>query len=157
MRKYLNYWLMKSEPGCFSIDDLARVGTTSWDGVRNYQARNFMRQMKMGDEVIVYHSNADPPCVVGTARVVRTAYPDHTAFDPSDKHYDSGSSPSNPRWYMVDIRFEQKFESHLSLAELREQPRLMKMELLRKGSRLSVQPVRREEWTAILKLARRGK
>jgi predicted RNA-binding protein with PUA-like domain len=152
MRKKVSYWLMKTEPSDFSIDDLkkARGQTTSWDGVRNYQARNFMREMRVGDEVLVYHSNADPPVVVGVATVIREAYPDHTAFDRKDEHYDSGSTPEDPRWYMVDIRLKQKFKRQLSLRELRELKGLSRMELLRKGSRLSVQPVRAEEWNIIL-------
>ncbi len=146
---------MKTEPSCFSINDLekAQGRVTSWEGVRNYQARNFMREMKTGDEVLFYHSNADPPAVVGIARVVKEAYPDHTAFDPSDKHYDPGSKPDNPRWDMVDIRLRRKFKRQLTLPELREHPGLVRMELLRKGSRLSVQPVRLDEWRIILKLA----
>jgi len=149
----MNYWLLKTEPGCFSIDDLARAKKTFWDGVRNYQARNFMQEMRLGDEVFVYHSNADPPAVVGIAKIVREAYPDHTAFDPSDKHYDPASSVGNPRWYMVDVQFVRKFKMELPLPSLREQRGLSKMELLRKGSRLSVQPVGRSEWKIILKLA----
>lgn len=149
----MSYWLLKTEPSCFSIDDLARCKRTSWDGVRNYQARNFMKNMKVGDEVLVYHSNADPPAVVGVGRIIREAYPDHTAFDPSDKHYDSGSTPSNPRWFMVDVQFVRKFKTELPLPMLRDQSSLAGMELLRKGSRLSVQPVRKNEWKAVLKLA----
>ena len=143
---------MKTEPNCFSIDDLAREKMTSWDGVRNYQARNFMRDMRVGDGVLFYHSNVKPPAVVGTATVIRAAYPDHTAFDPSDKHYDASSTPEKPRWEMVDIRIRQKFKRQVSLGELREQPLLKSMELLRRGSRLSVQPVRPDEWRIILKL-----
>ena len=152
MKKKVRYWLMKTEPSDFSIDDLkrARGQATSWDGVRNYQARNFMREMRAGDEVLVYHSNADPPAVVGVATVVREAYPDHTAFDRRDEHYDAASTPENPRWYMVDIRLKQKFKAQLSLPELRELKGLSRMELLRKGSRLSVQPVRAGEWKIIL-------
>ncbi len=152
----MNHWLMKTEPSCFSIDDLERSEeqVTSWEGVRNYQARNFIREMRVADEVLFYHSNADPPAIAGVAKVVREAYPDHTAFDPSDNHYDPGSNADNPRWYMVDIRLKRKFKKQLSLRELREQPGLLGMELLRRGSRLSVQPVRRDEWKIILKLAR---
>ena len=152
IRGNLKYWLMKTEPDCFSIDDLAREKTTSWEGVRNYQARNFMRDMGVGDGVLFYHSNVDPPAVVGTAIVIRAAYPDHTAFDPSDKHYDPSSTPNTPRWEMVDIRIKRKFKRQVSLGELREQPLLKSMELLRRGSRLSVQPVRLQEWRIILKL-----
>jgi predicted RNA-binding protein with PUA-like domain len=159
MAEQQRYWLMKSEPDAFSIDDLARLPkqTTSWDGVRNYQARNFMRAMKAGDQVLFYHSNAQPPCLVGVAEVVRTAYPDATQFDPQDVHYDPGSIPNHPRWDVVDIRFVRKFAVPLSLNLLKEQASLQGMELLRKGSRLSVQPVSAAEWKEILQLARRQK
>lgn len=152
------YWLMKSEPDAFSIDDLAKAPkqTTSWDGVRNYQARNYMRAMRVGDQVLFYHSNADPPAVVGIAEVVRLAYPDDTAFNPNDKHYDPKSTRTKPLWDMVDIRFVRKFSSPLGLDMLRQIPALEKMELLRKGSRLSVQPVRPGEWKAIMTLAQRS-
>ena len=151
-----HYWLMKSEPNVFSLDDLAHAPkqTTSWDGVRNYQARNFMRAMKTGDQVLFYHSNAQPPCVMGIAEVVKAAYPDATQFDPHDAHYDPASLPDQPRWDVVDIRFVRKFAAPLSLDLLREQMSLKGMELLRKGSRLSVQPVRSSEWQEILRLAR---
>lgn len=150
------YWLMKSEPDVFSVDDLAASPnrTTSWDGVRNYQARNFMRAMKVGDQVLFYHSNAKPPSVVGIAEVVRTAYPDATQFDPQDPHYDPASTPEQPRWDLVDIRFMYKFAAPLSLDLLRGQPGLKGMELLRKGSRLSVQPVRKAEWNQVVRLGR---
>lgn len=150
------YWLMKSEPDVFSIDDLAcsPKHTTSWDGVRNYQARNFMRAMKVGDQVLFYHSNANPPCVVGIAEVVKPAYPDATQFDPQDPHYDPASNRDQPRWDLVDIRFVRKFAAPLSLDRLRGQASLKGMELLRKGSRLSVQPVRAAEWNQIVKLGR---
>jgi predicted RNA-binding protein with PUA-like domain len=156
----MNYWLMKSEPSTFSIDDLARAPArrTCWDGVRNYQARNFMRAMKRGDQVLFYHSNAEPPAVAGIAEVVREAYPDHTAFDPKDPHYDPKSNPRVPIWDMVDIRLIQKFERPIPLEELRGVSGLRQMELLRLGSRLSVQPVRPQEWTTILALAgKKGK
>jgi len=150
------YWLMKSEPAAFSIDDLARSPkqTTSWDGVRNYQARNFMRAMKIGDQVLFYHSSADPPSVVGIAEVVKAAYPDATQFDKRDTHYDPGSDPDQPRWDVVDIRLVRKFAAPLSLDLLRGQVGLTGMELLRKGSRLSVQPVRGTEWHEIIRLDR---
>ncbi len=154
-----SYWLMKTEPEVFSIDDLATAPnqTTCWDGVRNYQARNSMRdQMRIGDRVLVYHSNADPSCVVGTATVVRTSYPDHTAWDPHDPHFDPKSDSENPRWFMVDIQFESKFSFPQSLEMLRAVPKLAAMELLRKGTRLSVQSVRRLEFTIIVRLARRS-
>ncbi len=155
MTKGGRYWLMKSEPSAFSIDDLARSPKqrTCWDGVRNYQARNFMRSMAIGDHVLFYHSNAEPPAVAGLAEVVRTAYPDDSAFDKKDKHYDPKSRPDAPIWDMVDIKFLRKFSTPLTLDALRTQPGLKNMELLRKGSRLSVQPVRPEEWQIILTLA----
>ncbi len=146
---------MKSEPESFSIDDLARAKkqTTSWDGVRNYQARNFMRAMQIGDQVFFYHSNANPPCIVGLAEIVKTAYPDHTAFDPRDHHYDPKATPENPIWEMVDIKLVRKFAVPLALDDLRQVRGLEKMELLRKGSRLSVQPVSAAEWKRVLALA----
>lgn len=149
---------MKSEPESFSIDDLGRSPkkTTYWDGVRNYQARNFMRDMKVGDQVFFYHSNADPSCIVGIAEVVREAYPDHTAFDPSNHHYDPRSTPVRPVWDMVDIRLVRKFPEPLALETLRDVPGLKGMELLRRGSRLSVQPVSSREWKIILKIADNG-
>jgi len=157
MGKTRQYWLMKSEPSAFSIQDLrkARGRTTCWDGVRNYQARNYMRAMKRGERVLLYHSNADPPIVVGVAEVVREAYPDHTAFDPKHKHHDPKSKRDSPTWFMVDIRFSAEFKKPLTLDSLRGVPGLQRMELLRKGSRLSVQPVRREEWAVIMELAGR--
>ena len=149
------YWLMKSEPSTFSIDDLARspAQTTSWDGVRNYQARNFMRTMAVGDHILFYHSNADPPAVVGIAEVVRTAYPESTPFNRKDKHYDPASTPSEPRWDMVDIKYVRIFPKPLTLDDLRSDPKLKGMALLQKGSRLSVQPVTSGEWKHILHLA----
>ncbi|MGE0101410.1 MAG: EVE domain-containing protein [Blastocatellales bacterium] len=153
----MKYWLMKSEPGSFSIEDLKKSPkkTTCWDGVRNYQARNFMREMRKGDGIFFYHSNADPTGIVGTAEVVKTAYPDHTALDPKDKHYDPKSTPENPIWEMVDIRFVRQFVETITLDELRQITGLESMELLRKGSRLSVQPVSEKEWAIISKLADR--
>lgn len=149
------YWLMKSEPGAFSIDDLEASPdmTTSWDGVRNYQARNFMRDdMRVGDKVFFYHSVKNPG-IVGLAEVVRESYPDHTAWDPEDGHYDPRSTPEKPLWFMVDIRLVKKFSAPLSLKFLRTVPGLETMELLRKGSRLSVQPVSPEEFDRILERA----
>src|SRR6058998_3156256 len=150
-----HYWLMKSEPNAFSIEDLARAPgqITCWDGVRNYQARNYMRQMEVGDRVLFYHSSAEPPAVVGIAEVVRDAYPDHTAFDQTSHHYDPASVPSAPRWDMVDIRYRQTFKTSLPLDRLRQEPKLKGMVLLRKGSRLSVQPVTEAEWAVVVKLA----
>ncbi len=153
------YWLMKSEPESFSIHDLANAPkqTTCWDGVRNYQARNFMREMKVGELAFFYHSNANPPAIVGIIEIARAAYPDHTAFDPDDHHYDPKSLPGNPRWDMVDVKFISTFEAPLSLNELRENSTLQEMELLRTGSRLSVQPVRASEWKTIIRLNRKRK
>ena len=153
----MKYWLMKSEPGEFSIDDLkaAPGGETFWDGVRNYQARNFMRDdMKVGDGVLYYHSNCPETGVVGIATVCREAYPDHTALDPEDKHFDPKSDPDNPRWCMVDIRFERKFRRVILLRELRQyvEGPLGDMLLLRRGNRLSITPVTAEEWEFILSL-----
>ena len=149
------YWLLKSEPRAFSIDDLARAPrqTTCWDGVRNYQARNFMRAMAVGDLVLFYHSNAEPPAVVGIAEVVRTAYPDKTQFDKTSHHYDPASMLSAPHWDMVDIRYRQTFRTGLPLDLLKQEAQLKGMVLLRKGSRLSVQPVTETEWAVVLKLA----
>jgi predicted RNA-binding protein with PUA-like domain len=150
------FWLMKTEPDVFSIDDLRNAPnqTTCWDGVRNYQARNFMRdQMKLGDGVLVYHSNANPSCVVGTATIVRTAYPDHTAWDKHDPHHDPKCDPANPRWFMVDIQYESSLPQPLSLEMLRQIPSLESMELLRKGSRLSVQPVTKQQFDTIIHFA----
>ena len=148
------YWLMKSEPSTFSIDDLARSPnkTTCWEGVRNYQARNFMRNMTVGDHVLFYHSNADPPAIVGIAEVVKTAYPDPTQFKKKNTHYDPESKPSAPRWDMVDIRYVRKFARPLTLDELRKENKLKGMVLLKKGSRLSVQPVTALEWKHTISL-----
>lgn len=155
MTRRRRYWLVKSEPDVFSIDALARAPrqTTGWDGVRNYQARNFMREMAVGDLVLFYHSNADPPAVVGTAEVVRTAYPDDTQFDPRSDHYDAAATADRPRWDMVDLKYREKFPVGLALDRLRQEQKLKDMALLKKGSRLSVQPVTALEWTVIMKLA----
>ena len=149
------YWLVKSEPDAFSIDALARAPrqTTSWDGVRNYQARNFMRKMSLGDYVLFYHSNADPPAIVGSATVVKLAYPDATQFDKRSIHYDAASTADRPRWDMVNLKYREKFPTSLPLDRLRQEPRLKNMALLRRGSRLSVQPVTEAEWKLITKLA----
>jgi predicted RNA-binding protein with PUA-like domain len=150
------FWLFKSEESCFSIRDLAsqKQKTTFWDGVRNYQARNFLRDdVQLGDGILFYHSNSDPLAVVGTAKVVKTAYPDHTAFDPQEGHYDPKSDPENPTWYMVDIKLVQEFPTPLLRTELLKAPKLKQMELLRRGSRLSIQPVTPAEWAEIHRLA----
>jgi predicted RNA-binding protein with PUA-like domain len=148
------YWLFKSEPGAYSIQDLQRDGSTFWDGVRNYQARNTLRDdIREGDRVLFYHSNAAPPAIVGTAAVTRSGYPDHTQFEQGHRKFDPKATEDNPRWYMVDIAFDRVFDEPLPLEKLRDVAALKDMELLRKGSRLSVQPVRKKEWDAIMKLA----
>jgi predicted RNA-binding protein with PUA-like domain len=153
------YWLVKTEPGDFSFDDLwnAPGRTTHWDGVRNFQARNFMRdEMKKGDLVFFYHSNCPEPGIVGVAEVVKPGYPDHTQFDRNNPHFDPKSDPKNPTWYMVDIRGVEKFPRVVPLSELRNNPELEGMPLLQKGNRLSVQKVNGTEWNAILKAAKEG-
>lgn len=151
----MNYWLFKSEPDAFSIDDLkAMKGKRDhWDGIRNYQARNLMRdEIKKGDLGFFYHSSCKVPGIVGTVEVVKEAYPDHTAWDPESSYFDPKSSPDNPRWVMVDVKFVQKFDRTLALQELREIRKLKDMVLLQKGSRLSIQPVSRQQWLTICSL-----
>jgi len=151
----MKYWLMKSEPTCYSIDDLEQDGTTFWDGVRNYQARNLMRdEMAVGDLVLFYHSNAEPPGVAGLAQITRTAYPDATAWDEKEKHFDPRSSPDRPIWVGVEISFTEKFPRLLSLSELKTYPELSDMLLLKKGTRLSVQPVSKKAFTFICHLTK---
>ena len=150
------FWLFKSEPEVFSIDDLARSPnqTTYWDGVRNYQARNLLRDsIQIGDGVLLYHSGCDPLAVVGTAEVVRAGYPDHTAWDSKSAHYDPASTPEEPRWYMVDVRCRTKFAEPVARERLLQTAGLEKMVLLQRGSRLSVQPVTAAEWKIVLRLA----
>lgn len=152
------YWLFKSEPTAYSFNDLRAEPdqTTGWDGVRNYQARNFLRdQVKVGDGVLFYHSSADPPCIAGIARVVRAGHPDPTAFDPKADHHDPRSDPANPTWFQVSIKAVRPIEPPIGLPELGPIPELARMELLRKGSRLSVQPLTKAEWDVIMKLSRR--
>jgi predicted RNA-binding protein with PUA-like domain len=149
-------WLLKSEPGVYSIEHLRRDGRTSWEGVRNYQARNFMRDtMHPGDRVLFYHSNADPLGVAGLARVATAAYPDATALDPESAYYDPRASEAEPRWYRVDVEFVEAFPAVVTLGTLRGTPGLAKMPLLNK-SRLSVQPVTDEEYEIIVGLGRAG-
>jgi predicted RNA-binding protein with PUA-like domain len=153
----MNHWLLKSEPTAFSIDDLASAPkrTAAWDGVRNYQARNMLRDsMKKGDLAFFYHSSCDVPGVAGTLSVVKEGYPDKTAFDPKDAHYDADSKPSDPRWYVVDVKLLRKFEHIITLDSLRRHAggALSEMILLRRGSRLSVMPVTKKEWDFILGL-----
>jgi predicted RNA-binding protein with PUA-like domain len=153
----MNYWLMKSEPSTFGIDDLKRAKnqTTGWDGVRNFQARNFLREMQQGDLAFFYHSSCEPPGIAGIVKISREAYPDRTAFDPKDDHYDAESDPKNPRWYAVDVQFEKKFAELITLETLRSHASgpLKDMILLKRGNRLSITPVTKQQWTFINKLA----
>jgi predicted RNA-binding protein with PUA-like domain len=154
----MKYWLMKSEPDAFSIDDLARARkkTTCWDGVRNYQARNMLRdQMRKGDLAFFYHSNCEVPGIVGIVEIVREGYPDHTAFDPEDHHFDAKSDPENPRWFMVDVKLKKKFSRVVSLRELKActDKSLSGFQLLAKGNRLSVMPVTTVQWKFIESLS----
>lgn len=151
----MNYWLMKSEPDVFSIDDLAAMPGSQdhWDGIRNYTARNFMRDdMAVGDRVLFYHSNAKPPHVAGLAEIVSEAYPDHTSWDPESHYYDPKSSAENPRWVMVDVRFVRKFSQTVPLADIRSNPVLENMMLVTHG-RLSISRVTPDEWQEILRMA----
>jgi len=151
------YWLFKSEPGDFSIDDLNNSPgkRTYWDGIRNYQARNFIRdEMKKGDGVLFYHSNADPLAIVGTCEIVKDAYPDHTQFDPADRHFDKTSKKEDPRWFMVDIKFKGKFKAPVILKKLKENPKLKEFRLIQRGNRLSVFPVYKKEWDEILRMGK---
>ena len=149
-----HYWLMKSEPGDFSIDDLRRVGTEPWTGVRNYQARNFMRQMQVGDGVLFYHSNCEVPGVYGVAEVASAAYPDPTQFQRKSKYFDAKATAEQPRWDLVDIRYVRHLERPLELDEIRRHADALGEEfaLIRKGSRLSVLPVTAAQWKLLLSL-----
>lgn len=147
----MNYWLMKSEPDVFSIDDLKRVRVEPWDGIRNYQARNFMRdEMRIGDQAFFYHSNCDEPGIVGIMKVASKPYPDHTQFEPDSRYHDPKSDPDNPRWILVDVRFVRKLKRTVTLAEMRREPELEGMRLLMRGNRLSVMPVDKPHWDHIL-------
>ncbi|MDO5091370.1 MAG: EVE domain-containing protein [Cardiobacteriaceae bacterium] len=150
----MRYWLMKSEPDVFSLEDLrARPGQTEpWDGVRNYQARNFMREMQVGDRVFFYHSNASPPGIAGMAEIAGAARPDPTQFDPQSKYFDAKSTAEKPRWDLVDVRFVRAFPALIPLETLKNMAELAEMPLVRKGSRLSVMPVAAEHWQIIMEL-----
>ncbi len=153
----MKFWLMKSEPDVYSIKDLADEPeqTDYWDGIRNYQARNFMRdEMKKDDLAFFYHSRCKVPGIVGTMRIVSNAYPDHTAFDPSEKYFDPKSDPDNPRWLMVDVRLEITFENIVSLSDMRAERSLVNMRVLQRGNRLSITPVTQQEWNRIMYMAR---
>lgn len=148
-------WLVKTEPGTYSIDDLERDGSTPWDGVRNYQARNFMRDdMKPGDRVLVYHSNAKPLGVYGLARVAGEAHPDALQFDPSSGYYDADSDRDDPRWWCVDLEHLETFETPVTRDAMKEEPELADMKLLERGTRLSVMPVEPRELETVLRMAR---
>jgi len=152
----MNYWLLKSEPSVFGIDDLGAMpeATDHWDGVRNYQARNFIRDgMKQGDLAFFYHSNCKEPGIVGIVEIVREAYPDFTALDPDSNYYDPKSSAENSRWYMVDVRFVRKFERIIPLSVLKSCPELHDLPLIRRGNRLSVMPVAESHWRFIMQLS----
>ncbi len=151
------YWLVKSEPEVFSFADLkmSRNRTTHWDGVRNYQARNFLREMEKGDRVLFYHSNCDIMGVVGVAEVTKEAYPDHSAWDPKSNYYDPDSTPENPRWFMVELTWQQDFKRKVTLSEIKAARPLQKMRLLQRGNRLSVMPVSKAEHDCICQMGMR--
>jgi predicted RNA-binding protein with PUA-like domain len=151
----INYWLIKSEPAAFSFNDLkkSKNQTTFWDGVRNYQARNFLRdELKKGDQVLFYHSNSDPLAVMGICEVVKEGYRDHTQFDPDNDHYDPKADPKNPPWIIVDVKFRKEFKTPVTLDTIKSNPKLKNMRLIARGNRLSVMPVTREEFETIIKL-----
>lgn len=150
------YWLMKCEPDAYAIDDLERDGATSWEGVRNYQARNFMRdEMQVGDGVLFYASNADPSGVAGLAEIVKAGYPDHYAWKKNEKYFDPKTDKKAPIWYIVDVGFVEKFQEVVPLATLKATKGLETMKVTQKGSRLSVQPVTKAEYDVVVKLGRR--
>lgn len=149
----MKHWLIKSEPSVFSIDDLKKNKLTAWDGVRNYQARNFLKSMKKGDLLLIYHSNEQPVGVAGMAEIAKEAYPDPSQFDKKSDYYDAASTEENPRWECPDVKFVEKFKRIVTLQELRSDPKLSGLMLLKKGSRLSVTPVAPDEFRRIVKLA----
>lgn len=149
------YWLVKTEPDVFSWDNLkkSKNQTTYWDGVRNYQARNFLRdEMKKGDLVLFYHSNAEPLAVMGVCEVVKEGYPDHTQFDPDNNHYDPKADPKNPTWFMVDVKLKKEFKHPVTLGEIKSTPKLRNMKLIQRGNRLSVMPVTKDEFDEIVRM-----
>lgn len=150
----MKYWLFKSSPSSYSLDDLRRDKNTCWEGVRNYQARNLLRDdIKKGDQVLFYHSNADPTGVAGVAKIVKEAYPDSTAWETKSKYFDERSSPEKPSWFMVDVAFVKKFKNVISLDQLKADTRLNGLMVTRRGSRLSIQPVEKKHFNIILKMA----
>jgi len=151
----MNYWLFKSEPSEFSWEDLkkSKKQITSWDGVRNYQARNFLRdEIKKGDGILFYHSSTDPLAVMGYCEVVKEGYPDHTQFDKKNDHYDPKAAPENPTWFMLDIKLEKEFKNPVSLHSIKANPKLKNMKLIQRGQRLSIMPVTKIEWDEIMKM-----
>jgi predicted RNA-binding protein with PUA-like domain len=150
----MNYWLLKSEPSVFSIDNLKNSPkkTDHWDGVRNYQARNFMKEMQLGDLAFFYHSNCTPPGIVGIVKISKGYYPDHTALDKKSNYYDPKSTIESPRWGMVKVKFIKKFKTIISLPELKKNSSLKNFSLVKKGNRLSILPVKDSEWRIILNL-----
>lgn len=149
----MNYWLMKSEPDVYSIDTLKKEKTTLWDGIRNYQARNFMmKDMVVGDQVLFYHSNHKPPGVAGLAVISKNAQPDPTQFDKKSQYFDAKSSKENPRWHCVEVKYNKKFKTYISLDDIREEKKLTDMMVIRKGSRLSIQPVTKKEFDHVCKM-----
>lgn len=149
----MNYWLMKSEPSVFSFEDMKKAGTTCWNGVRNYQARNFMRDdMKKGDLVLFYHSNTDEPHVAGLCEIISDGYPDYTAFDPESENYDPRTSEEKPAWYMVDVKYKQDLRRSVTLNEIKNNEKLQNMKLVQKGNRLSVTPLTGAEFDEILRM-----
>ena len=149
----MQFWLMKSEPETYSIDDLKEFQTDHWDGIRNYQVRNFFRdQMKIGDKAFFYHSNCKEPGIVGLMEIASEGYPDHTAFDSKEKYFDAKSDPENPRWLMLDVNYIRHTKRNITLSELRDHSSIKEMRLLQKGNRLSVIPMTKKEWDYILGL-----
>ncbi len=148
----MNYWLIKSEPDCYSIDDFAKDKKTAWSGIRNYQARNFMKAMKVGDLIIFYHSSANPPAAAGVAKVTKEAYADITALDSKDDHYDPKATKANPIWFMVGVSFVEKFKQAVSLPQIKIDPVLDGIMVAAQGSRLSVQPVSKIHFEYVRKL-----
>lgn len=151
------YWLVKSEPEVFSIINLQnqKDQTTHWDGVRNYQARNYLRdEMKMGDRVLFYHSNAEPLAIVGVCEVVKEGYPDFTAFDPKDNHFDPKSKKENPTWYMVDLKLNEIFKYPITLEQIKSNKKLQNMKLIQRGNRLSVMPITKDEFKEIIRMSK---
>lgn len=150
----MKYWIFKSEPSTYSIDDMMRDVTTYWNGVRNYQARNFLRDdVKIGDQVLFYHSSCEVPAVVGLCEVVKNGYPDFTAFEPKSEYFDPKSKIDEPTWFMVDIKFVKKFRNPVTLQNIKSNPKLRNLKLVQKGNRLSIIPITKDEFDEILKMA----